>query len=316
MAHRPYTKGLHDLGNNTYAYLQPDGGWGWSNTGLLTTDGSALLIDTLFDLPLTRDMLELMRAKLPAAHHIETLINTHANPDHTFGNELVQGAEIISTAACADEMNELQPDALAALMRNAPQMGAAGAFLHELFGVFDFEGITLTLPTQTFDDELSLTFGGRELRLVEVGPAHTRGDMVVYLPDDQVVFTGDILFSSGHPVMWAGPISNWINACDRILTWAPETVVPGHGPITDCTAVERLKTFLTYLTTESRQRFDVGMPVLEAAQDISIDDYADWGEPERMVANVASLYREFGDTSIPSDIMALLSMMANYSRTT
>ena len=312
MARWRYTKGLHDLGNQAYAYIQPDGGWGWSNAGLITSDVGALLIDTLFDLPLTREMLDTMRAQVPAAQRIDTLINTHANPDHTFGNELVPGAEIISTTACAQEMDELQPDALATLMRNAPEMGKTGAFLLELFGGFDFEGITLTLPTRTFDGDLSITFGGREVQLVEVGPAHTRGDLLVYVPEDRTVFTGDILFASGHPVMWAGPITNWIGTCDRILEWAPETVVPGHGPITDCSAIERLKTYLTYLAEEARQRFDGGMPVLEAAQDINIDDYGDWGESERMVANVASLYREFGDETIPADILSLLGLMVNY----
>lgn len=312
MARWQYTKGLHDLGNQAYAYLQPDGGWGWSNAGLITSDAGALLIDTLFDLPLTREMLDTMRARVPAAQRIDTLINTHANPDHTFGNELVSGAEIISTTACAQEMSELQPGALATLMRNASGMGATGVFLLELFGMFDFEGITLTPPTRTFDGNLSITFGSRELQLVEVGPAHTRGDLLVYVPEDHTVFTGDILFASGHPVMWAGPIANWIGACDRILEWAPETVVPGHGPITDCSAIERLKTYLTYLSEEARQRFDAGMPVLEAARDINIDDYRDWGEAERMVANVASLYREFGDATIPADIIALLGLMATY----
>jgi glyoxylase-like metal-dependent hydrolase (beta-lactamase superfamily II) len=191
-------------------------------------------------------------------------------------------------------------------------MGATGAFLLELFGVFDFEGMTLTPPTRTFDGEFSLTFGGREIQLIEVGPAHTRGDLLVYVPEDRTVFTGDILFASGHPVMWAGPIANWIGACDRILAWAPETVVPGHGPITDCSAIERLKTYLTYLSAEARKRFDAQMPVLDAARDINIDDYGDWGEAERMVANVASLYREFGDATIPSDIIPLLGLMARY----
>jgi glyoxylase-like metal-dependent hydrolase (beta-lactamase superfamily II) len=311
-----YTKGLHDLGNHVYAYLQPDGGWGWSNAGLIAHDAGALLVDTLFDLSHTREMLDTMRARVPGAQRIDTLINTHANPDHTFGNELVPGAEIIGTSACAQEMRELQPDALAMLMRNASGMGTTGAFLRELFGVFNFEGITLTPPTRTFDGDLSLMCGGREIRLVEVGPAHTRGDLVVYVPDDRTVFTGDILFANGHPVIWAGPIANWISACDRILAWAPETVVPGHGPITDCAAIARLKTYLTYIVEESRARFEAGMSIQDAARDIALDDYEDWGEAERMIANVAALYREFGDPTVPSDIVSLLGMMAAYRQTT
>jgi len=101
-----YTKGLHDLGRGCYSYLQPDGSWGWSNAGLIVDGEANLLVDTLFDLKLTREMLEQMRAAVPAARSIGRLVNTHSNGDHTFGNQLVKDAEIIASRACAEEMKE------------------------------------------------------------------------------------------------------------------------------------------------------------------------------------------------------------------
>ena len=86
--HVAYTKGLHELGDELYAYLQPDGGWGWSNAGLVTAGGTSLLIDTLYDLRLTREMLEAM-APVTSDHPIDAAMNTHSNPDHCFGNELL-----------------------------------------------------------------------------------------------------------------------------------------------------------------------------------------------------------------------------------
>jgi len=205
-----FEKGLHDLGNGAYAWLQPDGGWGWSNAGLIVDGDQSLLVDTLFDLPLTADMLSAMRAAEPrAAKQIDTLVNTHANGDHCHGNELVEGAEIIASAAALEEMEALPPDRLAMMMR-----AAAGGdddvseFLVECFGTFDFEGIRPTLPTRTFSDALEVHVGARELQLMEVGPAHTGGDTLVYVPADRTVFTGDILFVEGTPVMWAGPVQN------------------------------------------------------------------------------------------------------------
>ena len=124
-----FTKGLHDLGQGSFAYLQPDGSWGWSNAGLITHGEESLLVDTLFDLHLTRDMLKDMCDAAPQAERIGTLVNTHANGDHTFGNQLVEGATIIASAASAAEMAELPPQALADIMRNASEMGEAGAFL-------------------------------------------------------------------------------------------------------------------------------------------------------------------------------------------
>src|SRR5258708_14589654 len=93
-----FTKGLHELGNGCYAYLQPDGSWGWSNAGLVADSGQSLLVDTLFDLKLTREMLVTMRRAEPAAtKKIATLVNTHSNGDHCFGNELVDAGEIFAS---------------------------------------------------------------------------------------------------------------------------------------------------------------------------------------------------------------------------
>ena len=98
----PFEKGLHDLGNGGYAWLQPDGGWGWSNAGLIVDGDESLIVDTLFDKPLTRDMLKAMRGAEPrATRAFDFLVNTHANADHCNGNELVAEAEIIASQAPA-----------------------------------------------------------------------------------------------------------------------------------------------------------------------------------------------------------------------
>src|SRR6188768_3918059 len=88
MAKWQYTKGLHDLGGGCHAYLQPDGSWGWSNAGLIVDGDQTLLVDTLFDLRSTAAMLKAMRDAVPATQRIQKLVNTHANGDHTFGNQL------------------------------------------------------------------------------------------------------------------------------------------------------------------------------------------------------------------------------------
>jgi cyclase len=309
-ATRAYTKGLHDLGNGLWAYLQPDGSWGWSNAGLIVDGDRSLLVDTLFDLKLTREMLDAMRRATPAAEAIDVLVNTHANGDHCFGNQLVGGARIVSSSASAREMAEVGPGRLAQLMAQAKELGEVGDYLRRIFGAFDFDGITLTLPHQTFDGETSLTVGGKEVRLYEVGPAHTRGDLMVHVPGDRAVFTGDILFVEGHPVIWAGPIGNWLRACDRLLALDVESIVPGHGPLTDKTGVRRLRDYLDYIAREARRRYDAGMPAAEAARDIALDDYASWGDAERIVVNVDTLYREFSGATGPADVMGLFAQMA------
>jgi cyclase len=297
-----YTRGLHDLGNSVYAYLQPDGTWGWSNAGIVTDGEASLLIDTLFDLKLTRDMLDTMRKSIPAAAHIDIVVNTHANGDHCWGNELVADAQIIASARTAEEMTTaISPGMLAMLLKRAPELGRLGEYASPIFGPFEFDNITLTPPTKTFEGELVLNVGDKEVHLIEVGPAHTLGDTLVHIPADRVVFTADILFIGGHPIIWAGPTSNWLRACDRILAMDVDTIVPGHGPITDKKGVLEVKGYLEYIYKEAQKRYEIGMSAQEAARDIDLDRYATWTDGERIAVNVASIFRELkGDQTYPS----------------
>jgi len=308
MAEMSYTKGLHEVGDGLYAYLQPDGGWGWSNAGLVVDGDSTLLIDTLFDRALTEEMLRAMRSAVPAAARIDTLVNTHANGDHCYGNQAVGDARIVASERTADEMSELPPAAMVALLEQAPSMGEVGEFFLNCFGSFDFTGIELKLPEETFDGELRLRVGDRELALLEVGPAHTRGDTLVHLERERVLFSGDILFAGAHPIVWAGPASNWIAACDRILDMDPEVVVPGHGPIADLDAVRELKAYFEYLYKQARARREQGMTPLEAARAIALDRWADWGEAERLVVNIASIYAELSGEEPPNPLASFEQM--------
>lgn len=305
----PYTKGLHEVADGVWAYLQPDGGWGWSNTGLVTGDRTSLLVDTLFDLRLTEEMLEEMRRATPAAERIGTVVNTHANGDHCYGNAALAGSEIIASVVCAEEMAQLPPSAMAGFMRAAPTLGPAGEFLSRIFAPFSFDDIPAGPPTATFEDRLDLHVADRRVTLLEVGPAHTGGDVVVHLPDDGVVFTGDILFHGGHPIVWAGPVANWVAACDRVLELDASVIVPGHGPLATRSAIEDLKGYFEFLTSEARPRFDAGMSALEAARDIDLGPYAAWTEGERVVANLRALYRDFGDEA-PADVVTIMGEMA------
>ncbi len=308
---KPFTHGLHDVGDGCYAWVQPDGGWGWSNAGLVVDGDESLLVDTLFDLKLTREMLAGMRAAEPnATRTFDKLVNTHANADHCNGNELVAEAQIIASSATAGELSAEPPGRLASIMRAAPNMGEAGEFLIHCFSAFDFEGITPTLPTTTFDGDHELRVGDKTVALKEVGPCHTEGDTLVYVPDDELIYTGDILFIEGHPILWVGPVGNWIDACDYMLGLPVATVVPGHGPITDKRGVQAVRDYLVYIRDEAKRRYDAGLSAFDAAMDISLVDYDSWGDAERIAVNVATLYREFGAAPGSADPLGAFEAMA------
>jgi cyclase len=299
-----YPEGLYDLGNRVYAWMVPNGSWGESNAGLVVGEGESLLIDTLWDLNWTREMLRAMEPITTGAP-IKYLANTHADGDHIWGNELVKDAEVIMTVACDQEAREMKPAAMTMLGKTGQTLerlgiGKAkqvGKYFHNMVAPYDFKGIQVTAATRTFSGEMVLEVGGREVRLIETGPAHTQGDMMVYVPDAKTLFGGDMLFAACTPVIWVGPVEHYIAALDKILALDVEVVVPGHGQVSDKSAVAQGKAYLEYIRDETGKRFEAGMSARDAAFDIATGDdfsrqvFATWDSPERIMTNVHVIYR-------------------------
>lgn len=307
-----YSLGLHEVGQGAYAYLQPDGGWGYSNAGLIVGDGCSLLVDTLFDLRLTEAMLESMSGVTGGAP-IGTVVNTHANGDHCYGNQLVSGAEIVASSATAHEMTEVPPTMMAAL--NAAD-GDVGDLFRSFFGDFDFAGIELAPPTRTFDGRLDIDVGGRVVELIEVGPAHTRGDTIVHCPETKTVYTGDILFIGGAPIVWAGPLENWIAACDLIAALDADVIVPGHGPLTDKAGVAHVRDYLSSVLEGATKMQREGVDAFEAARELvsmlhgTSKPFSSMGEFGRMAVNVDTVYRSLDPTYQPPNVVEQFRRMA------
>lgn len=308
-----YAAGLTQVAPGVHAWLQPNGAWGESNAGLVVGTGESLLVDTLWDLPLTRRMLEAMGPLVEDAP-IRTLVNTHGDGDHWFGNELVGAQEIVAAdAAAAHEMRAVTPGSMVALRRLGSALnfagrspipyptrgavGSSGRFLRGMVAPYEHRGISLTRPTRTFSGRLELDVGGRKVELIEVGPAHTHGDLIVHVPDARVVFAADVAFVGSTPVMWVGPLEGWLRALDTIEALEPEVVVPGHGPVTDVAGLATLRAYWAYLDAAAAPRLARGSSAQAVAREVVTSDeysaqpFASWECPERAVINVHTLDR-------------------------
>ncbi len=317
-----YEEGLYGLNGEVYAWLVPNGSWGESNAGLVVGDGASLLVDTLWDLNCTHQMLDAMRPLMQVAP-LKHVVNTHADGDHWWGNQLVGEAEIIASTAACDEMRHIQPQSMILLGKFGRLLSAlrlfgadkVGHWFHNMVAPYDFGEVRLTPATRTFQGELRLDVGGREVHLIEIGPAHTEGDILVHVPDARVLFTADILFIGSTPVMWAGPVENWLAALDRILGMEIDAIVPGHGPITDKAGVRQVKAYWEYLSTEVPRRYAAGMSAPQAAYDIALDDgfarlpFANWNSPERIMTNVHTMYRHLQGRLDPLKPLELVNIM-------
>lgn len=289
----PENPGLHQISEHCHAFLQPNG-YGLNNAGLIDDGEMSLLVDTLMDVPRTSGMLERMATAAPAAQTIDVLVNTHSHVDHTLGNVMLEGSRIVMTATCAEEMAAMPPDKW--LARAAALTGDARLMMDELLGgKFDFEGVAYVPPTETFDKALELRVGRYSVELIEFGACHTRSDTIVHMPEDGVVFAGDLLFTDSHVPLNYPNIENWIEACRTIERLAPQIVVPGHGYVCDVAQVTQLREYLEYLRGEARRCYDAGKTVREAAQQIfeALDRFAFFDRADILLPSLANLYIEF-----------------------
>lgn len=304
--------GLQEVADGVHAWLQPNGTWGETNAALVAGEGASLLVDTLWTPELTRRMLA-ATASVTAEAPIAWVVNTHADGDHCWGNGVLAGREIVATQEAAEEMRALVPRTLEAFRRLGQAAGlasrvplpypgrasarAVGAYFTGMLRPFDFSEVRPTYPTQTFSGSLSLDVGGRAVELIEVGPAHTEGDLVVWLPDARTVIAADIVFNGVTAVMWAGPAERWIAALDRIAQLEPRVVVPGHGPVSATEDVRVLRDYWAFVDVAASEHFAAGRPAGEAARAIlrtpeyAAAPWAGWDNPERTLINVETVYR-------------------------
>jgi cyclase len=294
MVVRPAPKwetGLREVAPHTYAYLQYDGSWGISNAGFLVGDDGLLVIDATMVASMAQAFIEQIRrvSDKPYRH----LINTHSHPDHTGGNRLFAGAEIIAHRICREEMarQAVPPeggDSRPGLMASMPRTPA----MQRMFEmVANDSGRHIPLPTLTYEDKLTLLYGETEVELLYYGPAHTFGDTLVYFPQSKVLFAGDIAFFYSMPLV-GGKVGGWLNVIERIKELDVDLIVPGHGPVGGKQELDDEREYFEFLMEQSRGCFAQGMTPEEAAKKIDLGPYAEWPEAERFVANVAVAYSE------------------------
>lgn len=236
--------GLTRIADNVYAYVgarnaNPSTSFG-ANAGIVIGNDGIAVIDTLISATEAKRFIKDIRTV--SQKPIKYVVDTHEHLDHVFGNsEFARlGATIVSHANCRTSMIA----SAEAVLRNAKDYGLSED---------DMKGTRIAVPTVSFRGTMEIDLGGRTLELIDPGPSHTNGSILVYLPDTKTLFAGDALFTDYHPYMGDGSIAEWTRVLDRILAMDVETIVPGHGPLSGKKDVADMKEYLVAFDAKAKE---------------------------------------------------------------
>ena len=294
---------LRQLAPNVYAYTQATGpgvnNASLSNAGVIAGPDSLLAIDTLG--PPVHAKAFKAAAMKTTGKEFGRVVNTHLHRDHTNGNCFFAPAEILShpyTRAAVIEQGI--PDRP---YEDRPQWQDG---MREL---------RLAPPTVTFTGTTIYRYGELVVELIPNAPAHTWGDVMVYLPQPRILFAGDLAFYYVTPPAHNGHITQWIAAIDRVLNMDVDVIVPGHGPIGGKKELAETRAYLELLANETRKRYAAGMTPGQAAADIDMGRFEGWTNPERTAWNTVRIYAELNGTITPAnDSRAQALAVAEYTK--
>lgn len=263
---------IEEVSKGIYAYIQLDGSWFLNNTGCIVGEATTTVIDSTGTEARARAWHAALRQVTQKP--VTALINTHSHGDHTHGNFMFADAAIIASELCRREVI------------------ASGTRAHALFPMIEFGDCPVTPPTVTFEDRLSVYVDDLRVELIFVGPAHTTNDIVAWIPERKLLFSGDVIFNGGTPFALGGSVGGWLEALEVIEGLGAETIVPGHGPVCGIEGAMEVKAYLEHVREEASRCFERGLTPLQASKRIDLGPYEGWRSPARLYVNVERAYRE------------------------
>ena len=287
---------IQEVSDGICAYLQPDGSWGLNNAGFIVGRNSVTVVDTCFTEARTKAFLEAVHTvtTLP----LRTLLNTHHHGDHTHGNYLLPGATIIAHRLCREMVIETG-------LRT----------LHPLFPTVEWGNLELAPPVVTFEDRLDVYVDDLRVELIFVGPAHTTNDILVWVPERSVLYSGDLLFNQGTPFVAMGSIAGSLMALETLRGLGAKTIVPGHGPVCGLEVVDDMVAYLRFVQELARESFGANMSPLEAARRADLGRFAGWHDTERLAGNMHRAFSEIKGQPLGTglDLGPIVSDMIAYN---
>jgi cyclase len=285
-----------EVAERVFAYVQPDGSWWINNAGFIAGERSVISIDSCSTQRRTRAYLDQIAATTSVP--VTTLINTNHHGDHTYGNSEFGPVTIIGHERCREEV-------------------IAGGILGNtgFWDPVDWGELTLAPPTVTFTERLRVWSDDMPVEVSYVGqPAHTSNDCLIWLPGQQVLFCGDLLFNGGTPFLLMGSVTGALEVLTSVLAAIPaRVIVPGHGEPCGPELIAVVAGYLRFVLGLARDGLAAGLPPLELALQADLGDYAGWLDRERIVGNLHRAYQDLDPARPGVSIAGALTDMVAYN---
>ncbi|MFI1580661.1 MBL fold metallo-hydrolase [Embleya sp. NPDC020630] len=287
---------VQEVADGAYAYIQPDGTWWINNTGFLVGPEGVVAIDGCATEARTRTFQETIAKHTDAP--VRTLINTHHHGDHTNGNYLFETATIVAHEKTRTEILNL------GIME-----------VESIWPGVGWGGVRAVPPFLTFTEGVTVYAGDLRAQVRHFGAAHTSNDSVVWLEEQSVLYTGDLIFNGGTPFLLMGSPAGYLEVLEKVKELGATTLVPGHGEVCGPDQIDYAIGYTEFVLETARKGLDAGLDPLSVARETDLGEYAALSDSERIVGNLHRAYAELGGVERAGaiDVYAALGDMVTFN---
>lgn len=290
--------GWQELGDGVFLHTQtePLAGPVDGNSVIIVSDDGVLVVDTHINPAVTRAVIDKIRVITDV--HVTHIVNTHWHDDHTNGNHAYRqafpDARIIAhketLKALRDEWQAMEDQRrsayatvdVAELLRRAAdpaQTDAETAIAYRLYAGYvkalrpELDSLQLEYPDTVLGDTLVYEFGSRRVELRWLGRGNTEGDVIVWLPEDRILVTGDLLVAP-IPFAFDSPMQDWVGTLARLGELNARVIVPGHGaPQYDGRYLAAVQQLITGTANRVRKAAEDGIEFADLASAVDLTDF-------------------------------------------
>lgn len=273
-------EGFLEVAEGVHAFI---GGGGATNFGLVLTEEKPVVIDN--DIRARKAFVAGMRKITRKSPGLA--LNTHHNFDHTSDNGYYHGRGAVSVGQESVRL-EMEREENEGVW--VTQMAGRPQKVEHLIG-----RLRVAPPMVTFEKKISIRYGGRLFEMIHVGHCHTKGDAVAWMPEEKILFTGDLLDYRTHPVARLGSFLNWMEAIPRLKKFPAKRLIPGHGPIPARPAPaawDEFRGYMTKLRSRAAAALKENPTPAKAAPNVRMDEYRNWFRPNLVPQNALLMAKE------------------------